>query len=158
MSVLTDNFYSEADKLFSEYPRRANALLPLLHLVQKERGYVCGESMKEVARLCDVSLNHVEGVVTFYTMYAREKRGKCYLGVCTNISCYIRGGVELLEHIENKLGIHSGESTPDGKFFLEEVECLGACGFAPVMMVDEEYHENLSAADADRIIEENSKD
>ena len=156
MSVLSKDFYKESDKIMGEYPRKVNALLPILHLVQKERGYICDESMKEVAKLCEVSLNHVEGVVTFYTMYAREKRGKCYLGVCTNISCFIRGGVETLEYIENKLGIHAGESTPDGCFFLEEVECLGACGFAPVMMVDEEYHENLTPEKIDKIISDNN--
>lgn len=137
--IFSPAFYQETEQLLSLYPRKVNALLPILHLVQKERGFIDKQAMEEVASLVEVPLTHVEGVVTFYTMFATQKRGKNYIGVCTNVACWLKGGAEILEHIEKTVGIHSGETSPDDKFFLEEVECLGACGYAPVVLGNEEY-------------------
>ena len=158
MQILSKQLVSEIEQQFLEYPRKVNALLPVLHLVQKELGYISSEAIGEVAALCEVPVSHVEGVVTFYTMYAREKRGKCYLGVCTNISCFITGGVEILEKFEEMLGIHAGESTPDGKFFLEEVECLGACGFSPAVLVNEDYYEKVTPEQVEKIVSKFEKE
>ena len=153
--IFTDQLYEKADRLFLDYPRKVHALLPLLHLVQKEKGWLSPDSMKEVAGMCDVAVSHVQGVVTFYTMYAQEPRGKCGIGVCTNLSCYLRGGVEILEFLEGELDVAPGESTSDGRFFLEEVECLGACGYAPVVMVGERYHEKVTKEELGEVIRSN---
>lgn len=147
----------EIKALFAHYPKKENALLPILHLVQKERGKVDREAMKEVAKLCEVPLTHVEGVATFYTMYHQEEEGKTTFHVCTNVACWIKGGVEILDHLEEKLKIKAGEKTDDGQFMVKEVECLGACGYAPVMIENEEYHENLTKEKVDQLLKKHQK-
>lgn len=151
--MFSQELNKEVEELFKRYPKKVNVLLPLLHMVQKEQGYLSIEAMQAVADMVEVPVTHVEGVATFYTMYAKEPRGKNHLAVCTNISCMMKGGNEILEHVEHKLNVHAGESTADGKFFVEEVECLGACGYAPVMIVNDEYHEDLTIEQVDQIIQ-----
>lgn len=140
-------------RLLSRYPIKQNALLPLLHLAQKENeGYLTPEWLEHVAGICEVPVTHVEGVATFYTMYKFKKPGKFHLQVCTNVSCSLRGGDDILKQLEERLSIHSGDTTEDGTFSIEEVECLGACAYAPVMIVNEEYHENLTPEKTDQLL------
>lgn len=154
--MFEERFYKDVDCIVKKYPQKIHALLPILHLVQKELGFISKESMQEVAKLCEVHVSHIQGVVTFYTMFAQEQRGKCLLSVCTNISCMLRGAQDILKHLEQKLGIHAGQSTADGQFFLEETECLGACGSAPVMIVGEDYQEQLTPAKINQILDPKS--
>ena len=144
----------EVERLLSRYPVKMNALLPILHLAQREnKGYLTPEWLKHVADVCEVSPTHVEGVATFYTMYKFKPPGKFHLQICTNISCGLCGGEQILEHVEHRLHLHAGATTEDGQFSIEEVECLGACGYAPVMIVNEEYHENLTIPKVDSLLD-----
>ena len=151
-------FSTEGKKTFQDilkrYPNKESALLPTLHLAQKEFGHFTVERMDAIAELLDLPKVRVYRVVSFYTMYQREQVGKYLLQVCTNISCFLLGAEDLVSHIEKKLGIKAGETTPDGLFTLCEVECLGACGNAPAMMVNDEYYENLSVETIDALLEQ----
>lgn len=144
----------KVEKILNRYPIKVNALLPILHLAQKEnKGYLTPEWMKHVAEICEVPPTHVEGVATFYTMFKFHPPGKYHLQICTNISCGLCGGEEILEHVEKRLNTHTGHTTEDGQFSIEEVECLGACGFGPVMIVNDEFHEGLTIDAVDKILD-----
>ena len=148
----------EANQLLERYPIKMNALMPMLHLAQNaNEGYLTSDWLKAVADLCEVSPTHVEGVATFYTMFKFKKPGKYHLQICTNISCGLCGGDEILEDIEGKLGIHAGETTEDGKFSIEEVECLGACGYGPAAIVNTDYHERLTVESFNKVVDELAK-
>ncbi len=150
--MFSSDLKKQINSLFDRYPQKVNALLPILHLAQEDLGCVNIDIMKEIADLCEIPLTYVEGVVTFYTMYHQNPEGKLTFNVCTNISCWIKGGNDILAYLETKLDIHSGETTKDMNFSIKEVECLGACGFAPVMTLNDEYHENVTKNNVDSII------
>ena len=135
--------------------RQRSAVLDALRLAQEENGgWLSVELMDEVAEELELPPIQVYEVATFYSMFQVRPVGRHCVSVCTNISCWLRGGEELLQHLESRLGISVGESTFDGRIFLkEEEECLAACTGAPVMMVDHSYHENVTPEEADRIIE-----
>lgn len=140
------------DRLLGRYPNKQAALLPVLHVAQEQFGYVSGEAMDLVARTLDLPVAHVYGVVTFYTMFHREKSGSNELLVCTNVACMLRGGYDVLHHIEKRLGIRAGESTPDGCFRLVEEECLAACANAPMMICGTDYFLDLDEKKVDEIL------
>jgi NADH-quinone oxidoreductase subunit E len=144
----------EFDRLLTRYPDGKAAILPALYLAQKEFGYVSDEAIVYIAGLVGTSSAEVEGVATFYTMYNRRPVGKYHVQICRNISCSLLGAEHLIEHVSKKLGVRPGETTPDGKFTLAKVECLGSCGTAPVMQVNDEYHENLTVESIDRILDQ----
>jgi NADH-quinone oxidoreductase subunit E len=144
----------EFDRLLTRYPDGKAAILPALYLAQKEFGYVSDEAIVYIAGLVGTSSAEVEGVATFYTMYNRKPVGKYHVQICRNISCSLLGAEHLIEHVSKKLGVRPGETTPDGKFTLTKVECLGSCGTAPVMQVNDEYHENLTVESIDRILDQ----
>lgn len=149
----------KAENILSRYPIKVNALLPMLHLAQRENnGYLNSECLLHVAKLCEAPPTHVEGVATFYTMFKFEPPGKYHLQVCTNLTCGLCGGEEILEHIENRIRAHAGQTSEDGRFSVEEVECLGACGDAPVMIVNEDYHEKLTISEVDHLLDQLEKD
>lgn len=143
---------AEKDRILAKYPNREAACLPLLHLAQAEFGYVSLEAMEYVSSFVDLSPSRVYGVATFYTMYNKEKVGKYLVQVCTNICCALMGAEEMFEYISNKLGIKEGETTSDGLFTLMKVECLGACGNAPMMQINDDYHEDLTREKVDGIL------
>ena len=145
---------AEFERLLTRYPDGKAAILPALHLAQKEFGYVSDEAIVYIAGLVGTSAAEVEGVATFYTMYNRQPVGKYHVQICRNISCSLLGAEHLIEHVSQKLGVRPGETTPDGKFTLTKVECLGSCGTAPVMQVNDEYHENLTVESIDRILDQ----
>jgi NADH-quinone oxidoreductase E subunit len=144
---------AELERLLSRYPNRTAAILPALHLVQKEYGHIPDEAIPYVAEAVGSSPADVEGVATFYTMYNRAPVGKYHLQICRNLSCSLMGAERLIGHVAGKLGIRPGETTPDGKFTLSLVECLGSCGTAPAMQVNDDYHENLTEASIDALID-----
>ncbi|HLN92148.1 MAG TPA: NADH-quinone oxidoreductase subunit NuoE [Patescibacteria group bacterium] len=144
---------AQFERLLTRYPDRKAVILPALHLAQKEFGYVSDEAIVYIAGLVGASPAEIEGIATFYTMYNRKPVGKYHVQICRNISCSLLGAEHLIEHVSKKLGVRPGETTPDGKFTLTKVECLGSCGTAPVMQVNDEYHENLTVESIDRILD-----
>jgi NADH-quinone oxidoreductase subunit E len=145
---------AEFERLLTRYPDRKAVILPALHLAQKEFGYVSDETIVYIAGLVGTSPADIEGVASFYTMFNRKPVGKYHVQICRNISCSLLGAEHLIEHVSKKLGVRHGETTPDGKFTLTKVECLGSCGTAPVMQVNDEYHENLTVESIDRILDQ----
>ena len=143
----------EFNGIIKRYPDKHAGLLPVLHLAQKEFGYISREVMDYVASLIDLPPSEVYGVATFYTMYNEKPVGKYFIQVCTNISCTLLGGEEIVKHIENKLSIKVGETTKDNKFTLATAECLGSCGTAPMMQINDDYYENLTLEKVDAILD-----
>lgn len=144
----------QVEQILSRYPNRQAALIPVLHVYQDEHGWISEEIMQVVAERIGVSAAHVKGVVTFYTLFNQHPVGEHQVWVCRTLSCALKGAEGVLSHCEKRLGIHAGETTKDGKITLRTAECLAACGQGPMMQVDKTYHENLTLADVDRILDE----
>ena len=139
--------------LAARYPVSRSAVLPALHIAQQEEGYITQEGLQTVAEVLNLTVDDVESVATFYTMYYQQPMGKKVIKVCNSISCYLRNCDALIEHMEQRLGIQRGETTPDGNFTLLTVECLASCGTAPVLQVNDEFVENVTPEKADQLIE-----
>ncbi|OGU61052.1 MAG: NADH-quinone oxidoreductase subunit E [Ignavibacteria bacterium GWF2_33_9] len=142
--IFNETELKEVEKIKSKYPTDQSALMGVLWLAQKKFGWISNDVMAYVAGLLNLSPAHVEGVARFYTMYFKKPMGKYHVQVCTNVSCMLRGGENIWEFMKDKLSIGHMEVTPDGKFSLEEVECMGACGGAPMIAINEDYYENIS--------------
>lgn len=140
-------------KLFDNYPTKKAAIMPVLYIAQEQNGYISGEVIKEVSTILEIPEEDVMGVVTFYTMYHQHMPGKYHLQVCTNVSCMLRGAYDIWEAIKAKTGLKNGETSADGLFSLEEVECMGSCGTAPMIAVNEDFHENLTQEKALELID-----
>ena len=140
--------------LLTRYPDKQAVLLPTLRIAEQEFGQIGPREMKYVADLMGISPARVFGVVTFYTHFRREGTGTYHIQVCSTLSCALRGSQDVVDHIAQKLGIECGETTDDGLFSLTKVECLGSCDTAPMFQLNDDYHENLTLEDVDRIIEE----
>ena len=146
---------SEVKRYKAKYPNSKAALLPVLWMIQNKYGWISLDSMKYAGDLLDVPYEHVLGVVTFYTMFNKKPVGKVHLQICTNVSCMLRGGYELYQYVSDKLGIKNKETTEDGMFTVEEVECLGSCGTAPMMQVNnKEFYENLTLEKMDLLLDD----
>ena len=141
------------DAEIAKYPKPRGALLPALHLVQAEHGHVSAESAQELAAIFGIQPVDVMEVVSFYNMFFDRPQPRHHAYVCTNLPCSLRGARGLLRRLEAHLGVHAGEPTPDGRVVLGHEECLGACGYAPMMRVDGEYHEDLDFERAKRILD-----
>jgi NADH-quinone oxidoreductase E subunit len=144
---------AEIEALFGRYPTRRAAVLPILWIAQRELGWISTEVIEYVARLCELPPSNVYGVVSFYTMYNRSPKGKYVLQLCTNLSCQLRGAEHILDCLREKLGIGPGETTSDGLFSLEEVECLAACEMAPMIQVNEDYEGPLTVESARALVD-----
>lgn len=148
---------SSQEKILQEktkYPHPKTAILPSLHIAYHELGHLSPEALKDVALLLDFPYTEISEVASFYTMFPKRKMGKYFIQVCTNISCYLCGANRLLEYLQQKLGIKVGEVTPDGLFSLGTVECLGSCGTAPVIQINnEDFKEDLTKEKIDQLIE-----
>ena len=159
MSVaLSEHVREEIDRWVAKFPpdRKRSAVISALHAVQHENnGYLTTPLMDAVAEYLGLPAIQVYEVATFYSMFSTKPVGRHHISVCTNISCMLRGAEEVVERVEKKLGIKTGESTPDGRIYLKrEEECLAACTGAPMMMVDHVYHENLTPDAIDKILDE----
>ena len=144
---------TKVNKLLSRYPIKQNALIPILLIAQKENeGWLSEEWLQHIAEICEVPLTHVEGVVSFYTMLRLKRPGKYHIQVCTCVPCCLVGGTELLEKTEKKLKIHAGSTTEDGIFSIEEMECIGACSSAPAIIINEDYKENVTEEEMEKMI------
>jgi NADH-quinone oxidoreductase subunit E len=144
----------ELQEVLGRYPNKMAACIPVLHLCQEANdNWVSEDVVQFVAQRLDLSTAHVQGVVTFYTLFNREKPGAHQVWVCQTLSCALRGSDRILRHCEKKLGVSVGHTTKDGKVTLRTAECLASCGTAPMMQVDKEYYENLSEQAVDEILE-----
>ena len=132
------------EEILTRYPTAQAALLPTLHLAQETWGWISPEVVLYVAELLDQAPASVFGVVSFYNMYNQRPVGKYHLQVCTNLPCMVRNAYGIYDRLCRDLGVHPGENTPDGRYTVVEVECLGSCGTAPVVQVNNDYHENMS--------------
>jgi len=150
--VLSENVKAEIKQFKGKYPDPKSALLTALHVAQREHGWLSPEVMYDVAEVMDLPPTEVASVASFYTMFNRQPVGENLIQVCTNISCSLLGAEHIVEYIKNKLGIDVGETTPDNKFTLVTVECLGSCGTAPMMQINDTYYENLTEEKIDRIL------
>lgn len=142
------------ESLKSEYETNQSALIPALHVAQADQGWVSEETQREIAQILGLTEQSVRAVVSFYTMFHQRPVGRHLLQVCRNLSCCLLGGMKLQKQIEERLGITEGETTKDGRFTLITVECLGSCGTAPVVMVNDRYHENVTPQEMDRLLSE----
>ncbi|HXM10701.1 MAG TPA: NAD(P)H-dependent oxidoreductase subunit E [Terriglobales bacterium] len=150
----SEEFETRFAAMLTHYPTKRSALVPTLLYAQDEVGFISDEVIAELAQRLDLTELEVRNVISYYSMLTTKPRGKYNVQVCTNIACMLRGGEELLEHCEKKLGIGHKGTTPDGLFSLEEVECIGACSWAPAVQVNYDFHENLTNADLDRVLDE----
>jgi NADH-quinone oxidoreductase E subunit len=135
---------SKIEQALKKYPRPEAAVMPLLYIAQEQNGWISQEVISEVALTLSMPPEDVLGVATFYTMFYKKPVGKYHVQVCTNVSCMLKGGYEIWDKVKDKLGIENGGVTPDSMFSLEEAECMGSCGTAPMIAVNEDFYENLT--------------
>ena len=154
-SALSPHLLEEIKALPARYPQPRSAVMPALDLAQEELGYLTQEAMSEVAVALQLDPGYVEGVATFYTLFHLEPIGKHRFYVCTNLSCSLRGAEEIVEHVKKAVGVkEAGEVSKDGLFSYEEVECMGACEYAPMLRVDHRYHYDLTPEKVDQLVAE----
>jgi NADH-quinone oxidoreductase subunit E len=153
----SDQFEKRLSEMLTHYPAKRSVLVPTLLYAQDEVGYLSDEVIAEIAGRLDLTELEVRNVISYYSMLTTKPRGKLNVQICTNIACMLRGGEELLEHCEQKLGVRNKGTTSDGLFSLEEVECIGACSWAPAAQVNYDFHENLTPEKMDGVLDEYRK-
>ena len=151
VSEQLDSFFTEKMK---QYPTKRSFLVPMLLYTQDELGFLSEEAIAYLAQKTELTELEVRNVISYYSMLHTKPMGKFHVQICTNISCQLRGGDEMFEHCKEKLGIGNKQTTPDGVFSLEEVECIGACSWAPAAQVNYDFHENLTPEKMDRVLEQ----
>jgi NADH-quinone oxidoreductase subunit E len=149
----SDEFESRFAEMVAHYPTRRSALVPTLLYAQDEAGYLSDEVIQEIAQRLELTELEVRNVISYYSMLTTKPRGKYNVQVCTNIACMLRGGEELFAHCRRKLGIGHKQTTKDGRFTLEEVECIGGCSWAPAIQVNYDFHENLTVEKLDKVLD-----
>ncbi|MCU1300085.1 MAG: dehydrogenase subunit [Candidatus Sulfotelmatobacter sp.] len=154
MMRFSEEFEARFAEMVPHYPTKRSALVPTLLYAQDEIGFLSDEVIAELAGRLDLTELEVRNVISYYSMLTTKPRGKFNVQVCTNISCLVRGGEEILQHCEKKLGVRHKGTTADGLFSLEEVECIGACSWAPAAQVNYDFHENLTVEKIDKVLEE----
>lgn len=151
--VLSEAHQRELAEILARYPNKMAACIPVLHLCQNaNENWVSPEVIQFVSERLQLSAAHVQGVVTFYTLFNQHRPGKHQVWVCRTLSCALRGSDAILEHCQRRLGVGVGQTTADGKFTLRTAECLASCGTAPMMQVDKTYYENLTTEKVDEIL------
>jgi NADH-quinone oxidoreductase subunit E len=152
-TIFSPELAARFDKQVTVYPVRRSALIPMLLHAQDEVGAVTDAVIAEIAERVGITELEVRNVISYYSLLHTQPHGKYHVQVCTNISCMLRGGNEMLEHCKQRLGIGNRETTPDGVFSLEEVECIGACCWAPAVQVNYDFHDNLTPEKMDAVLE-----
>ncbi len=153
----SDEALKEFNDILTRYPTKRAALLPTLHLLQREFGWISREGMEYVGELLELPFSEVYDTASFYTMFKLKPMGKYHLQVCHTLSCALRGAGEICDHIREKLHIDNGEVTEDGKYSFVKVECLGSCGTAPVVQINDDYYEGLTVEQFDEVLEKLEK-
>jgi len=152
--ALSEHAVEEIKALPGRFPEVRSAVMPALDIAQEELGFLTPDAMSEVAGLLKLDPGYVEGIATFYSLFHLEPTGRHHFSVCTNLSCTLRGAVEICDHIKRRIGVEKfNEVSADGLFSLEEVECLGACEYAPMMRYQHEFHYDLTAEKLDALID-----
>ena len=149
----TEENLKKIEAVRKKYPTALAAVMPVIYIAQEQNGYLSNEAMEEIASVLGVDKVNVLSVVTFYTMYHTKPMGKYHVQVCTNVSCMLRGGYQIWDQVKGKLGLDHMQVSEDSKFSLEEVECMGACGYAPMLAVNEDYFENLTKEKVEEILD-----
>jgi NADH-quinone oxidoreductase subunit E len=149
----SDQFEQRFAEMLGHYPAKRSVLVPTLLYAQDEVGYLSEEAIHEIATRLELTDLDVHNVISYYSMLTTKPRGKYNVQVCTNIACMLRGGEELLEHCAKRLGVGNKGTTSDGQFTLEEVECIGACSWAPAVQVNYDFHENLTPEKMDAVLD-----
>src|SRR5579883_332634 len=152
--MISDKARQRMRDLANRYPVARSAVMPALYIAQQEEGYISQAALEAVAEVLNLTVDDVESVATFYTMYYQQPPGKKVIKVCTSISCYLRNCDALVEQLEKRLGVKRGETTPDGNYTLMTTECLASCGTAPVLQVNNEFVENLTLEATDALVDE----
>jgi NADH-quinone oxidoreductase E subunit len=156
--MISEKIKNTINGIRDQFPTEQALLLPLLHEIQNEQGWVSREAMKDVGEFLHLPISKVREVASFYTMYKLEPQGKVDVQICTNISCWLNGADKLVACASKKLGVKPGETTSDGKFTLNQVECLAACGTAPAVMMNEDYYEQMDVPQLEKLLEQASSD
>jgi NADH-quinone oxidoreductase subunit E len=154
VSHLRPEFRQRAEELVALYPVARSAMLPLCHLAQEQDGYLCDEAMAEIAALTSTTYAEVRGTASFYDLFHLEPVGTYVVGICTNVACLLAGGLELVAHAEQRLGVPVGGTTADGSFTLEETECLGDCDVAPCVQVNSRFVRTPTATQLDELFDQ----
>ena len=149
----SDEFETRFTMMVGHYPTKRSVLVPTLLYAQDEIGYLSDEVIQEIARRLELTELDVRNVISYYSMLTTKPRGKYNVQVCTNIACMLRGGEELFAHCRKKVGIGHKQTTQDGRFTLEEVECIGACSWAPAIQVNYDFHEKLTVEKLDKVLD-----
>lgn len=149
----SEEFEQRWAEMITHYPVKRSVLVPMLLYAQDELGYLTDEAIHEIGQRLDLSDLEVRNVISYYSMLTTKPRGRYHVQVCTNISCLLRGGEEIFEHCRRKLGVGHKQTSEDGLFSLEEVECIGACSWAPALQVNYDFHEELTAEKVDELLE-----
>src|SRR3954449_1288582 len=152
--MFSEQLSKQFDKMVTNYPTRRSFLVPMLLYSQDEVGYLSDEVITYLAKKTELTELEVRNVISYYSLLHTKPMGKYHVQVCTNISCMLRGGEEILDHCKSKLGIGHKQTTADGTFSLEEVECIGACSWAPAVQVNYDFHENLTPEKTDKVLEQ----
>jgi NADH-quinone oxidoreductase subunit E len=150
----SEQFEQRFSEMLTHYPTKRSLLVPTLLYAQDEIGFLSDEVIHEIAERVSLTELEVRNVISYYSMLTTKPRGKFHVQVCTNIACLLRGGEEVLDHCKKKLGIGNKQTSPDGLFSLEEVECIGACSWAPAAQVNYDFHENLTTDEMDKVLDE----
>ena len=153
----SDEFEQRFSEMLTHYPTKRSVLVPSLLYAQDEVGYLSDEVIQDLAQRLELTELDVRNVISYYSMLTTKPRGKDNVQVCTNIACMLRGGEELFQYCKRKLAIGHKQTTPDGLFSLEEVECIGACSWAPAIQVNYDFHEDLTTEKLDRVLEDYRK-
>src|SRR3954469_25752111 len=156
--MFSEQLSKKFDKMVTNYPTKRSALVPMLLFAQDEIGHLSDAVIADIAKRVELTDLEVRNVISYYSLLHTKPMGKYHVQVCTNISCLLRGGDEVFEHCKEKLGIGHKQTQPNGLFSLEEVECLGACSWAPAAQVNYDFHENLTPERMDRILDEYNKE
>jgi NADH-quinone oxidoreductase subunit E len=151
---MTEQRREKAAELTARYPRAQSALIPFLQYCQEQDGYINEQAMNDAAEMAGITLAEVRSIASFYSLLFKERTGKHVVQICRTLSCMLRGADELREHARRRLGLRNGETSADGKFTYEEVECLAACDRAPCLQHNLEYHYDVTPADFDRLLEQ----
>ena len=151
--MLSQTAIKKIEEVQKKYPAKRSAVLPSLYIAQEEQGWVTKEAMAEIARVLDIPPTQVYESATFYTMYNKKPVGKYHVQVCANLSCSLLGAEHVINYISKKLNIKVGETSSDKKFTLSTVECLGSCDTAPMLQLNDEYHENLTEEKIDKLLD-----
>lgn len=154
---LSEQFETRFTEMLKHYPTKRSVLVPTLLYMQDELGYLTEEAIVEIAARLDLTVLEVRNVISYYSMLHTKPQGKYNVQVCTNISCLLRGGEQVLETCKKKLGIDIKHTTEDGLFSLDEVECIGACSWAPAMQVNYDFHENLTPEGVEKLLDDYKK-